>query len=152
MGHMTRASADTLARRCAETLYARDRASQHLGMTIVDVAPGRAVVRMPVIETMLNGHDICHGGYVVMVADSAFAFACNTYDRVTVAAGFDVSFLRSARLGDVLVASATEQARVGNSGIYDVTVIRKSGTGSEVVAEFRGRSRVVAGTVLPTEE
>ena len=73
---MTDGSAPTLARRCAETLYARDKASQSLGMTIEDVGPGRAVLRMPVTETMLNGHDICHGGYVVMVADSAFAFAC----------------------------------------------------------------------------
>src|SRR5262245_44787351 len=100
-------SAQILARRCAETLYARHQASQSLGMTIEDAGPGRAVLRMPVTETMLNGHDICHGGYVVMVADSAFAFACNTYDRVTVAAGFDVTFLRSARLGEVLVATAT---------------------------------------------
>jgi phenylacetic acid degradation protein PaaD len=149
---MTDGSAPTLARRCAETLYARDKASQSLGMTIEDVGPGRAVLRMPVTETMLNGHDICHGGYVVMVADSAFAFACNTYDRVTVAAGFDVTFLRSARLGDVLVATATERTRSGKSGIYDVTVSRATDAGAEVVAEFRGRSRVVAGTVLRVEE
>jgi phenylacetic acid degradation protein PaaD len=149
---MTDGSAPTLARRCAETLYARDKASQSLGMTIEDVGPGRAVLRMPVTETMLNGHDICHGGYVVMVADSAFAFACNTYDQVTVAAGFDVTFLRSARLGDVLVATATERTRSGKSGIYDVTVSRATDAGAEVVAEFRGRSRVVAGTVLRVEE
>jgi acyl-CoA thioesterase len=149
---MTDGSAPTLARRCAETLYARDKASQSLGMTIEDVGPGRAVLRMLVTETMLNGHDICHGGYVVMVADSAFAFACNTYDQVTVAAGFDVTFLRSARLGDVLVATATERTRSGKSGIYDVTVSRATDAGAEVVAEFRGRSRVVAGTVLRVEE
>jgi acyl-CoA thioesterase len=149
---VTDGSAQNLARRCAETLYARDKASQSLGMTIEDVGPGRAVLRMPVTETMLNGHDICHGGYVVMVADSAFAFACNTYDRVTVAAGFDVSFLRSARLGDVLIATATERTRSGKSGIYDVTVSRETAAGSEVVAEFRGRSRVIAGTILPSEE
>ena len=149
---MTDGSAPTLARRCAETLYARDKASQSLGMTIEDVGPGRAVLRMLVTETMLNGHDICHGGYVVMVADSAFAFACNTYDQVTVAAGFDVTFLRSARLGDVLVATATERTRSGKSGIYDVTVSRATDAGAEVVAEFRGRSRVVAGTVIRVEE
>ena len=136
-----------LARECAETLYARDRASQHLGMIVESVEPGRATVTMPVTETMLNGHDICHGGYMVMVADSAFAFACNTYDQVTVAAGLDVTFLRPARLGDVLIATATERVRSGRSGIYDVTVARRSDAGTEVVAEFRGRSRVVGGPV-----
>ena len=146
---MSDAPADIeLARQCAEALYARDRASQHLGMTIEAVGPGRATVTMPVTATMVNGHDICHGGYVVLVADSAFAFACNTYDRVTVAAGLDVTFLRSARLGDVLVATAVERARVGKSGIYDVTVARRIEGEPEVVAEFRGRSRVVVGTVL----
>jgi phenylacetic acid degradation protein PaaD len=137
-----------LARRCVEALYARDRASQHLGMTIESVGPGLATVTMPVTATMVNGHDICHGGYVVLVADSAFAFACNTYDQVTVAAGLDVTFLRSARLGDVLVATAVERARVGKSGIYDVTVTRRTEGEPEAVAEFRGRSRVVGGTVL----
>src|SRR5215510_8688778 len=91
-------AADALARRCAEALYRRDRASQGLGMAIESVGPGRATLTMPVTDTMLNGHDICHGGYVVTLADSAFAFACNTYDQVTVAAGLDVTFLRSARL------------------------------------------------------
>jgi acyl-CoA thioesterase len=150
---MSEATADSeLARRCAAALYSGDRASQHLGMSIDEVAPGRATVRMRVTETMLNGHDICHGGYLVMVADSAFAFACNTYDQVTVAAGFDVTFLRSARLGDVLVATAVERARAGKSGIYDVTVARQTDGGPEVVAEFRGRSRVVPGTILSTKE
>jgi len=150
---MSQAPADiAMARRCAETLYARDRASQHLGMTIESVGPGRATVTMPVTETMVNGHDICHGGYVVLVADSAFAFACNTYDQVTVAAGLDVTFLRSARLGDVLVATAVERVRAAKTGIYDVTVARRTDNGPEVVAEFRGRSRVVAGTILSTKE
>ena len=145
---MSDSPADILARQCVDALFARDRASQHLGMTIESVGPGRASVTMPVTATMVNGHDICHGGYVVLVADSAFAFACNTYDRVTVAAGLDVTFLRSARLGDLLVATAVERARVGKSGIYDVTVVRRTGRESDVVAEFRGRSRVVGGTVL----
>jgi phenylacetic acid degradation protein PaaD len=137
-----------LARRCAEAMYAADRASQHLGMTIEDVAPGRATLRMPVTDIMINGHDICHGGYVVLLADSAFAFACNTYNQRTVAQGLDVTFLRAVRLGDVLVAVATERARQGRTGIYDVTVSRQSG---EVVAEFRGRSRTIDGTLVDVE-
>jgi acyl-CoA thioesterase len=140
-----------LARRCADSLYARDQASQRLGMRIERVEPGRATVTMPVTEAMLNGHAICHGGYVVLVADSAFAFACNTYDRVTVAAGLDVTFLRSARLGDILIATAVERARMGKSGIYDVTVARQTGDGPEVVAEFRGRSLVIGGSILGGE-
>jgi phenylacetic acid degradation protein PaaD len=137
-----------LARRCAEAMYAADRASQHLGMTIEDVAPGRATLRMPVTDIMINGHDICHGGYVVLLADSAFAFACNTYNQRTVAQGLDVTFLRAVRLGDVLVAVATERARQGRTGIYDVTVSRQGG---EVVAEFRGRSRTIDGTLVDVE-
>jgi len=129
-------------------MYAADRASQHLGMTIEDVAPGRATLRMPVTDTMINGHDICHGGYVVLLADSAFAFACNTYNQRTVAQGLDVTFLRAVRLGEVLVAVATERARQGRTGIYDVTVSREGG---DVVAEFRGRSRMIDGTLVDVE-
>ena len=129
-------------------MYAADRASQHLGMTIEDVAPGRATLRMPVTDIMINGHDICHGGYVVLLADSAFAFACNTYNQRTVAQGLDVTFLRAVRLGDVLVAVATERARQGRTGIYDVTVSRQGG---DVVAEFRGRSRTIDGTLVDVE-
>jgi acyl-CoA thioesterase len=139
---------EVLARRCAEAMYADDRASRHLGMTIEDVAPGRATLRMPVTDIMINGHDICHGGYVVLLADSAFAFACNTYNQRTVAQGLDVTFLRAVRLGDVLVAVATERARQGRTGIYDVTVTRDGG---EVVAEFRGRSRTIDGTLVNEE-
>jgi phenylacetic acid degradation protein PaaD len=142
------ANGQGVARRCVEALYANDRASRHLGMTVTDVAPGRATATMRVTETMLNGHDICHGGYVVLLADSAFAFACNTYDRKTVAQGLDVTFLRAVRLGDVLVATAAERVRQGRAGIYDVTVSRVTGGGNEVVAEFRGRSRQVPGTIL----
>jgi acyl-CoA thioesterase len=129
-------------------MYGADRASRHLGMTIEDVGPGRATLRMPVTDTMINGHDICHGGYVVLLADSAFAFACNTYNQRTVAQGLDVTFLRAVRLGDVLVAVATERARQGRTGIYDVTVSREGG---EVVAEFRGRSRTIDGTLVDVE-
>jgi len=125
-------------------MYARDPASAALGIAISDVAPGRAAARMTVGDTMINGHDICHGGYVALLADTAFAFACNTYDRRTVAVGYDVSFLRPARRGDALVAEAVERVRLGRSGIYDVTVRR----GDEVIAVFQGRSREVDGGVL----
>jgi phenylacetic acid degradation protein PaaD len=141
-----------LARRCAAAMYANDKASQHLGISLDDVGPGRATARMPVTNIMINGHDMCHGGYVVALADSAFAFACNTYNQRTVAQGLDITFVRPARLGDVLVAEAVERARWGRSGLYDVTVSRVAvaggASGAEVVAEFRGRGRVVAGTIV----
>jgi acyl-CoA thioesterase len=133
--------AHDLARRCADAMYADDLASQHAGITIEDVAPGRATARMKVGETMINGHAICHGGYVFLLADSAFAFACNTYGTPTVAQACDIVFVRSVRLGEELVATAVERGRYGRSGIYDVTVT----SGEDVVAEFRGRSRVVNG-------
>lgn len=138
----------TLAQRCADTMWANDRASQALGMRLVSVGPGRATLTMPVSGDMVNGHDICHGGYVVMLADSAFAFACNTYNQVTVAQGFDVTFLAPVRAGEVLEAEAVERSRRGRSGIYDVTVRRRTDTGAEPVAEFRGRSRTIAGTIV----
>jgi acyl-CoA thioesterase len=115
-------SRDELARRCADTMWTDDRASQAMGMRLESVAPGRATIAMRVRDDMVNGHGLCHGGYVAALADSAFAFACNTYDEVTVAAGFDVTFVASARLGDDLVAEACERARYGRSGLYDVTV------------------------------
>jgi acyl-CoA thioesterase len=135
-----------LARRCAEEMYARDRASRHLGIAVREVAPGRATATMTVSDTMVNGHDIAHGGYVFLLADTAFAFACNTYGTVTVAAGADVSFVAPARLGDELVAEACERGRYGRSGVYDVTV-RRAGDGA-VVAEFRGRSRDLGRPLL----
>jgi phenylacetic acid degradation protein PaaD len=144
-GLRSEVDADEVARRCASAMYAADRASAHLGIGIDDVGPGRATARMTVTETMINGHDICHGGYITLLADTAFAFACNTYDRRTVAVGADVSFVAPARLGDALVAVAVERVRRGRSGIYDVTVTR----GDDVVAVFRGRSRTVPGTLLP---
>jgi acyl-CoA thioesterase len=108
-------------------------------MEIVEVAPGRARLRMAVAETMVNGFGIAHGGYVFLLADSAFAYACNTHDDVTVAASADVVFVASARAGDVLEAVAAERVRYGRSGIYDVTVRRVPDGG--VIAEFRGGSR-----------
>jgi acyl-CoA thioesterase len=133
------AEADEVARRCAAVMYERDRASQHLGIEVSEVGPGRAKARMRVTAEMVNGHDIAHGGYVFLLADDAFAFACNTYGQVTVAAAAEVVFVAPARLGDELVAEAVERTRFGRSGIYDVTVRRVAD--DAVVAEFRGHSR-----------
>ena len=131
--------ADDTPRRSADAMWADDAASQALGMTVVDVGPGTAEVSMTVREDMVNGWGLCHGGLIASLADSAFAFACNSHGVVTVAAGFEVDFLESARLGDELVASAVERALRGRSGLYDVTVRRTSD--DVVIAEFRGRSR-----------
>jgi acyl-CoA thioesterase len=128
-----------LAERSAAAMWENDLASRHLGIQIDHVAPGQATARMVVRDTMINGHNICHGGYVFLLADTAFAFACNTYGPVTVAAACDVAFLGPAHLGDELVAHATERHRAGRSGIYDVTV-RRADT---VLAEFRGHSRTL---------
>jgi acyl-CoA thioesterase len=138
-------TAADLAARCAEAMWATDRASQGLGMRLVGVAPGRATLTMRVTEDMVNGHGICHGGFLATLADSAFAFACNTYNDVTVAAGFDIEFLAPVRLGDEVTAEAREIARYGRSGLYDVTV---TCNGDSPVAQFRGRSRSLGRPVL----
>jgi acyl-CoA thioesterase len=135
----TAEDAADVARRCAETMYARDKVAQDLAMEIAEVAPGRARLRMTVAGAMVNGFGIAHGGYLFLLADSAFAYACNTHDAVTVAASADVVFVASARGGDVLEATAVERVRYGRSGIYDVTVRRVPD--GEVIAEFRGGSR-----------
>ena len=116
-----------------------DRASRRLGIEITDAGPGRATARMRVTADMVNGHAISHGGYVFLLADTAFAYACNSHGPVTVAASADITFVAQAREGDELVATAHEQVRYGRSGLYDVTVRR----GDEVIAEFRGRSRTI---------
>jgi acyl-CoA thioesterase len=121
-------SPERIAADCARAMYAADVASQALGITVSEVSPGRAVVRMAVTAAMVNGHGIGHGGYVFLLADTAFAFACNTYDERTVAGGAAVEFLRPVRLGDVLVAEAVERHRSGRNGLYDVTV-RRLGSG-----------------------
>jgi acyl-CoA thioesterase len=120
-------------------MFDRDVASRGLGMELLEAGDGTAVVRMRVTESMVNGHGLAHGGFVFLLADTAFACACNSHGPVTVAAGADVTFLRPSRAGDVLEAAATERASSGRSGVYDVTV-RRDG---DVVAEFRGRSRVI---------
>ncbi|EYR64361.1 phenylacetic acid degradation protein PaaD [Actinotalea ferrariae CF5-4] len=138
-----------LARRCAQAMWDADLASRRLGMQLVDVAPGAARLTMRVTAEMVNGHGACHGGYLAVLADSAFAFACNTDDDVTVAAGFDIVFVVPAVLGDELTADATERVRSGRSGVYDVTVSRADGT---VIAEYRGRSRSLGKPLLPQED
>ena len=131
---------DEIARASADTIWAGDRASQLLGMEIVAVAPGRATVSMVVRPDMINGWDVCHGGFIASLADSAFALACNSYGEVTVASGFDITLLEPAHAGDTLLAVAVERATRGRTGIYDVTVTRTSGAGPTTIAEFRGRS------------
>ena len=135
----------TLARRCADAMWAQDRASQGLGMEILDIAPGRATLAMTITAAMTNGHGMCHGGLIFTLADSAFAFACNTYDQKTVAQHCSVTFIRPAILGDRLTARASERSRSGRSGIYDISVATADG---KIVAEFRGHSRTIEGRIL----
>ncbi|GAA3813527.1 hydroxyphenylacetyl-CoA thioesterase PaaI [Amycolatopsis tucumanensis] len=127
----------------AQAMFADDVASKSLGIELVEADAGRAVARMTVTEQMVNGHAIAHGGYIFLLADTTFACACNSHGPVTVAAGAEISFVASARLGDRLVATAEERTRYGRNGIYDVTVHRETGAGREVIAEFRGRSRTI---------
>jgi phenylacetic acid degradation protein PaaD len=134
-----------LAERCAEAMLAADGASAWLGIRLVSVGPGRSELAMTVTEQMLNGHRIGHGGFVFSLADSAFAVACNSYNRSTVAAGCDIDFTAAVYGGDELTAVAVERYRRGRSGLYDVTVRRADGT---VVAEMRGRAREIPGSLL----
>ncbi|MDE2612585.1 MAG: hydroxyphenylacetyl-CoA thioesterase PaaI [Burkholderiales bacterium] len=122
-----------------------DRASRLLGIQVVAVGPGSATLTMVVREDMLNGHDVCHGGIVATLADSAFAHACNAYNEVTVASGFDIDLVAAAQLGDVLTARAVEVARAGRTGLYDVAIDNQRG---ERVAAFRGRSYTAKGKPL----
>jgi acyl-CoA thioesterase len=128
-----------------DAMWQDDRASQALGMQVLAVGPGTAMVTMTVREDMLNGHDICHGGLVTMLADSAFAYACNAYNEVTVASGFDVNLIAAAHRGDVLTAVVAEVAKAGRTGVYDVTVSNQRG---ESLAAFRGRSYTMKGKPL----
>src|SRR4051794_2565592 len=125
-------------------MWAGDRASRDLGMSLDIVGPGTATVSMTLTESMVNGHTIGHGGYTFTLADSAFAFACNSYNRSTVAAGAEIRFRRPTRLGDRLVATASERERTGRDGVYDVLVT----VGDEVVADFVGRSKEIGGTLF----
>ena len=129
---------DELARACADAMWGDDPASRSLGMALDHVGPGVSRLSMAVREDMVNGHGMCHGGFIFTLADSAFAFACNTYNERVVAQHCAVTYIRPARLGRRLTASAQERSRAGRSGIYDVTVTSDDGT---VIAEFRGNSR-----------
>ena len=131
------------ARRSADAMWAGDRASRDLGMSLDIVGPGTATVSMTLTESMVNGHAIGHGGYTFTLADSAFAFACNSYNRSTVAAGAEIRFRRPTHLGDRLIASATEREREGRDGVYDVLVT----VGDEVVAIFVGRCKEIGGAL-----
>ncbi len=132
---------DHLARLCGEVMWADDAASQRLGMRLESVTSGRATLSMRVRDDMTNGHGTAHGGFIFTLADSAFAFACNSHNVRTVAQACDIVFVAPAQVGDVLVADATERAVFGRNGIYDVKVTR----GDDLVAEFRGRSRTIGG-------
>lgn len=140
-------SPDDIARACAQAMWNEDDASKGLGMEILEVKPGRATLAMTVQPHMVNGQRIAHGGFIFTLADSAFAFACNTHNERVVAAQGNITFIRPGKLGDRLVAKACEISRSGRSGIYDVTVT----SGDTVIAEFRGHSRSIGGTWLPAD-
>jgi acyl-CoA thioesterase len=140
-----RASAQSLAERVAARMSDADRASRALGMRIESVAPGRAEMTMTVRDDMLNGHAICHGGYIFLLADSTFAFACNSYNCNTVAQGCSIDYLAPARAGDVLHASGVERSRTGRTGVYDIEVTNHHGT---TIALFRGKSYRVDGNIV----
>ncbi|HWW71055.1 MAG TPA: hydroxyphenylacetyl-CoA thioesterase PaaI [Duganella sp.] len=139
------ADAQALAESVAAGMFARDPASQGLGMTINAVGPGYASMSMTIRADMLNGHQSCHGGFIFTLADSAFAFACNSYNLNTVGAACTIDYLAPGRLHDVLTAEAVEQALNGKSGVYDVKVSNQEG---RTIALFRGKSLRVAGEVI----
>jgi acyl-CoA thioesterase len=143
-------SPNELARQVGESMFAGDVASRDtMGMELLACEPGRALMRMLVTERHLNGHRICHGGFIFTLADSTFAFACNSRNRVTVAAGCSIEFLKPGQPGDVLTCEGVEQVLQGRHGIYDMKVSNQRG---EVVAVFRGKSAQLPGTVIPDPE
>ena len=143
MKSMTR---DQLAKACADAMWAEDSATAGLGMVLGPVAPGRSAITMHITQAMVNGHGTCHGGFIFALADSAFAFACNTYNQRTVAQHCSITYLAPGRLGDVLTARGVEASRTGRSGIYDIYVENQK---SETIAIFRGHSRTVKGEFFP---
>ena len=138
-------SPQSVAEATRDAMWRKDRASQSLGLQVLAIGPGSATLCMTVREDMLNGYDTCHGGFVTTLADSAFAFACNAYNEVTLAAGFDMNLIAAARLGDVLTATAHEVSKAGRTGVYDIAVANQRG---EPVAAFRGRSYTIKGKPL----
>lgn len=138
------------AGKVGQTMFASDVASRDtMGMELVLVQPGRAVMRLVVQPRHLNGHQICHGGFIFTLADSTFAFACNSHNKNTVAAGCSIEFLKPAHQGDLLTCEGVEQLLQGRHGIYDMKVTNQK---DEVVAMFRGKSAQIPGTVFPEEE
>jgi len=137
-----------IARQCRDTMWAGDFASQDMGIEVDVTEPGTATANFSVQQRMVNGHDICHGGYIFALADTAFAFACNTYNRVTVAASASIEFVRPARLGDRLTATASEAHRGGRTGVYDIEVANQQG---ETVAIFRGRSYATSQPLIKSD-
>jgi acyl-CoA thioesterase len=141
-------SPDDLARACADAMWQEDDASKGLGMEIIEVRPGQATMAMTVQPHMVNGQRIAHGGFIFLLADSTFAFACNSHNERAVAAQCNISFIKPGKLGDRLVATAREISRTGRSGIYDISVT----VDDTVIAEFRGHSRTIGGVWLPGVE
>jgi acyl-CoA thioesterase len=136
-----------LAQQVAQSMFAVDTATKDtMGIEILVCEPGRAVLRMPVQPLHLNGHQICHGGFIFTLADSTFAFACNSYNKAAVAAGCSIEFLKPAKLGDVLTCEGVEQTLSGRHGIYDMRVTNQHG---DTIAMFRGKSAQIQGTVIP---
>ncbi|MEO0502749.1 MAG: hydroxyphenylacetyl-CoA thioesterase PaaI [Pseudomonadota bacterium] len=133
------------AKRSAAAMWANDRASQALGMTLTDIAPGTATLTMPVRDDMLNGHRLCHGGFIFALADSALAFASNSHNRNALAQNNQITYVAPAHAGEVLTAIATEIHVAGRSGTYDVTV---TGDKLRTVALMRGHTRTIAGTLF----
>jgi acyl-CoA thioesterase len=143
---MSAMNPQTLAEACAKAMWANDQASQGLGMSLDGVAPGEATISMTVTDEMCNGLSVCHGGYLFTLADSAFAFACNTYNQHTVAQHGAITFIAPAYAGERLTARAREICREGRGGIYDVSIANPAG---KTIAGFRGHSRTVKGVHLP---
>ena len=139
-------ASDQLAAQVSQAMFAADRASREtMGMEMLECAAGRATMRMEVRELHLNGHKICHGGFIFTLADSTFAFACNSYNKNAVAAGAAIEFLKPGQLGDLLTCVGEEQTLQGRHGVYDMRVTNQRG---EVVALFRGKSAQIPGTVI----
>jgi acyl-CoA thioesterase len=143
------ADAQALAERVVASMWPRDTASQGLGMRIVRIAPGHAELAMTVRADMLNGHAICHGGFIFTLADSTFAYACNSYNLNTVASGCGIDFIAPAREGDVLTAVGQERSASGRTGVYDIDVVNQRG---EKIALFRGKSYRIKGHVIDTPQ
>lgn len=137
---------DAVARTVAETMYRKDTATQSIGITPKEILPGHAVMTLRITEAMLNSHGMCHGGYIFMLADSTFAYACNSYNQKTVAASGHINFIQPVMLNDLITATAAEISKTGRTGLYDVVVTNESGA---TVACFRGNAHTIKGQTIP---